>query len=70
MLEIHNVSKVSRIQSISLKQNKFQNNSGGKIHRCLNYTLVVTCAKIQVANKWEECTGVKLNFFSQFAQKL
>ncbi len=31
--------KVSRIQSIPLDQNKFENNSGGKIHRCLHYIM-------------------------------
>jgi hypothetical protein len=43
--------KVSRIQSISLNQNKFQNNSGGKIQRGLQCKLVDTYEKIQVANK-------------------
>jgi hypothetical protein len=31
--------------------NKFPNNSGGEIHRSLQYTFVDTYEKIQVANK-------------------
>ncbi len=31
--------------------NKFPNNSGGRIHRSLQYTFVDTYEKIQVANK-------------------
>jgi hypothetical protein len=31
--------KVSRRQSIPLNQNKFKNNSEGKIHRHLHYTI-------------------------------
>jgi hypothetical protein len=32
--------KVSRLQSSLLNQNKFQNNSGGKIQRHLHHTLL------------------------------
>ncbi len=43
--------KVSRIQSSPLNQNKFQNNSGVKIHRSLHIKLVDIYEKIHVANK-------------------
>ncbi len=49
--EIRYQTKVSRIQSISQKQNTFQNNSGVKIHRGLQYTLLDTYEKNPVANK-------------------
>ncbi len=45
-------SKVSRIQSIPLNQNKFQNNSEAKIHRSLYYTLIDIYEWIQAANKY------------------
>jgi hypothetical protein len=41
----------SRIQSIPLNQNTFQNNSGRKIHKGLHYTLKDIFDSIQVANK-------------------
>ena len=33
-------SKVSKIQSIPINLNEFQNNSGGKMQRHLHYTLI------------------------------
>ncbi len=45
--------KVSRIQKVSHKnQNKFQNKSGGKIQRSLQFTKVDTYVEIQAANKY------------------
>ncbi len=43
---IHRPYTVTRIHSMSLNQNKFQNNSGGKIHRYLQYTLLDTYENI------------------------
>jgi hypothetical protein len=45
-MRVKNVIKVSKIQSISQKPKQFQNNSGGKLHRGLQYTLVDTYEKI------------------------
>ncbi len=42
VVDLEEQPKVSGIQSNPLNQNKFQNISGGKAHRCLHYTLLDT----------------------------
>ncbi len=39
--------KVSRIQSIALNVNKFQNNSEGKIHRHLHHTINIIYEQVK-----------------------
>ncbi len=52
ILNVPSSSKLSRMQSIPLNQNKFHNNSGGTIHTGQHIKLVDTYEKFHVANKW------------------